>query len=101
MGFSSFDQKRLILQQCECASSGIARPQPQRGRGHPSRYCWRSAFGDLLDSGAPLPIEVTGVPPHGFIPGQSLDDFSRKKDEVAAVEETSHALDEKEEDFFV
>ena len=61
-------------------------------------YCWRSAIGDLLDSGAPLSIEVTGVPPRGFIPGQSSDDFSRIKDEVAAVVETSHALDEKEED---
>ena len=38
------------------------------------------------------------MPPHGFIPGQSLDDAFLKEDEVAEVVETSHAWECQEED---
>ena len=51
-----------------------------------------------LDTGDPLSIKVTGVPPHGLIPGQSLDDAFLMEDEVAEVVETSHALEYEEED---
>ena len=52
-----------------------SRGRPKRGRGQPSRLKQRrSLIDDRLDSGDPLPIKVTGVPPHGLIPGQSLCD---------------------------
>ena len=53
---------------------------------------------DRLDSGVPLSIKVTGVPLHGLISSQFLDDASLKEDEVAEVVETSHALEYGEED---
>ena len=59
---------------------------------------WRSLIDDPLDSGVPLSIKVTGVPLHGLISGQSLDDALLKEDEVAEVVETSHALEYEEED---